>query len=110
VQQQRFSAVASIAASYGGVAALKGAGTVVEALGGEPAVCSAGNPGMASGGMGDILSGVIAAFIAQGMGLEQAARVGVTLHAEAADRASAQGERGMLATDLLPHLRSLANP
>ena len=110
VQQDRFSAVASIAASYGGVAVLKGAGTIIEALCGMPAVCTAGNPGMASGGMGDTLSGVIAALIAQGMGLEQAARVGVTLHAEAADRAAADGERGMLATDLLPHLRTLCNP
>jgi NAD(P)H-hydrate epimerase len=111
VQQERFTAVASIVASYGGVAVLKGAGSVIEALGSEPAVCSAGNPGMASGGMGDILSGVIAALIAQGMGLEQAARVGVTLHAEAADRAAAEeGERGLLASDLLPRLHALCNP
>jgi NAD(P)H-hydrate epimerase len=111
VQQERFTAVASIVASYGGVAVLKGAGSVIEALGSEPAVCSGGNPGMASGGMGDILSGVIAALIAQGMGLEQAARAGATLHAEAADRAAAEGgERGLLATDLLPWLRTLCNP
>ena len=110
VQQGRFSAVASVVASYGGVAVLKGAGSVVEAMGREPAICSAGNPGMASGGMGDILSGVIAALIAQGMGLERAASVGVALHAEAADRAAQQGERGMLASDLLPQLRSLCNP
>ena len=110
VQQERFSATASIVASYGGVAVLKGAGSVIEAMGAQPAVCSAGNPGMASGGMGDILSGVIAALIAQGLGLEQAARVGVTLHAEAADRAAEEGERGMLASDLLPQLRTLSNP
>jgi NAD(P)H-hydrate epimerase len=110
VQQERFNAVASIVASYGGVAVLKGAGSIIEAMGSEAAICSAGNPGMASGGMGDVLSGVIAALIAQGMELEQAARVGVTLHAEAADRATADGERGTLATDLLPHLRSLCNP
>lgn len=110
VQQERFTAIASIVASYGGVAVLKGAGTIVEALGSEPAVCGAGNSGMSSGGMGDVLSGVIAALIAQGMGLELAARVGVTLHAEAADRAAKQGERGMLASDLLPYLRTLCNP
>lgn len=110
VQQDRFGTAASIVASYGGVAVLKGAGSVVEVMGGEPAVCSAGNPGMASGGMGDILSGIIAGFIAQGLGLEQAARVGVTLHAEAADRAALNGERGMLASDLLPELRKLCNP
>lgn len=110
IQQDRFRASASIVASFGGVVALKGAGTIIEALGGEPAICSAGNPGMACGGMGDVLSGVIAALIAQGMGLEQAARVGATLHGEAADLAAAEGERGMLASDLLPHLRALANP
>ncbi len=110
VQQERFTATASIVASYGGVAVLKGAGTIIEAMGSEPAVCSAGNPGMASGGMGDILSGVIASFIAQGLGLEQAACVGVTLHAEAADLAAENGERGMLATDLFSQLRKLCNP
>jgi hydroxyethylthiazole kinase-like uncharacterized protein yjeF len=110
VQQERFSSAASIVASYGGVVVLKGVGSVIEALGSEPAVCGAGNPGMASGGMGDILGGVIAALIAQGLGLEQAARVGVTLHAEAADRAAAAGQRGLLASDLLAQLRTLCNP
>ena len=83
---------------------------MIEAMGGQPAVCSAGNPGMASGGMGDLLSGTIAALIAQGLELEQAARVGVTLHAEAGDRTAAKGERGMLASDLLAQLRKLSNP
>ncbi|MDH5785281.1 MAG: NAD(P)H-hydrate dehydratase [Chromatiales bacterium] len=110
VQQDRFGAAASIAASYGGVVVLKGAGTIIEALGGEAGICSAGNPGMACGGMGDLLAGVIGALIAQGMGLEQAASVGVTLHGEAADRAAEQGERGMIASDLLPQIRRLANP
>lgn len=110
VQQGRFAAAASIVASYGGVVVLKGAGSVIETLGGEPAVCSAGNPGMASGGMGDLLSGVIGALIAQGLGLEQAARAGVALHAEAADRAAVEGERGLLASDLLGQLRRLCNP
>lgn len=111
VQQDRFSAAASVVASYGGVAALKGAGTIIETLGREPAVCSSGNPGMASGGMGDVLSGVIAALIAQGLGLEQAAQAGVALHAEAADRAAQiGGERGLLASDLLVQLQPLCNP
>ncbi len=110
VQQTRFTSVASIVASYGGTAVLKGAGSVIETMGAEPAICGGGNPGMASGGMGDILSGVIAALIAQGLALEQAAQVGVTLHAEAAERAAAEGERGMLASDLLPWLRQLCNP
>ena len=70
-----------------------------------------GNPGMASGGTGDILTGVIAALAAQGCDLETAASLGVCLHARAGDLAAAEGgERGVLATDLLPHLRRLVNP
>ena len=69
-----------------------------------------GNPGMASGGMGDVLSGVLGALLAQGLTLQQAARLGVCLHARAADLAAQQdGERGLLASDLLPWLRRLLN-
>jgi len=66
---------------------------------------------MASGGMGDVLTGVIAALVAQGLPLFAAARVGTYLHGRAGDLAAhAGGERGLLATDLLPFLRQLANP
>ena len=65
---------------------------------------------MASGGMGDVLSGVIAGLIAQGLKTDDAARVGVCVHSAAADAAAIFGERGMLASDLMPHLRSLVNP
>ncbi len=111
IQQDRFGAVASLEASFGGVCVLKGSGTLVLGGDGETALCSAGNPGMASGGMGDVLTGVIAALIAQRMGLLQATRLGVAIHALAADRAAKQGgERGLLASDLFTHLRRLANP
>lgn len=111
VQQDRFGAVASLTASYGGVVALKGAGTLVMATAGVPQVCSDGNPGMASGGMGDVLSGIIAALIAQGYPPEGAATLGVCLHAAAGDRSASEGgERGMVASDLYPHLRRLLNP
>ncbi len=60
--------------------------------------------------MGDILTGVIAGLLAQGLSLSDAARHGVCVHAEAADQAAAQGgERGMLATDLMHWLRKLVN-
>jgi NAD(P)H-hydrate epimerase len=59
--------------------------------------------------MGDVLTGVVAGLIAQGLQLCQAARLGACLHAAAADRAAAAGERGMLASDLMPHLRALVN-
>jgi NAD(P)H-hydrate epimerase len=66
---------------------------------------------MASGGMGDVLTGIIAALIAQGLELQEAARLGVCLHAEAADLAvRGIGERGLLASDLMGSIRRLANP
>jgi len=110
IQQDRFGAVASLEASYGGVAVLKGCGTLVLGGDGETALCSEGNPGMASGGMGDVLTGIIAALVAQGYGLRESARLGVAIHAAAADSAAHEGERGMLASDLFACLRRLANP
>ncbi len=112
VQADRFAAVEALQRRYGGVIVLKGPGTLVLGAGRRPpAICSDGNPGMASGGMGDVLSGVIAAFMAQGWPLDEAAELGVCLHAAAADRAAGvEGERGLLGTDLMPQLRRLGNP
>lgn len=111
VQRDRFAAVAALVERYAAVAVLKGAGSLVAGPEDIPAVCSAGNPGMAAGGMGDLLTGIIAGLIAQDLPLRAAAEVGVWLHAAAADRAAADGgERGLLATDCLAPLRSLANP
>lgn len=110
IQQDRFAAAAGLQASLGGVVVLKGPGTLVLGRDGLPGLCAAGNPGMASGGMGDVLGGVIAALLAQGLDLREAAALGVCLHATAADRAAqADGERGLLASDLFPHLRHLVN-
>ncbi|MEW6354457.1 MAG: NAD(P)H-hydrate dehydratase, partial [Pseudomonadota bacterium] len=109
VQADRFQAVREIQRRYGGVAVLKGAGTLI-CNGAEPiAVCSAGNPGMASAGMGDVLTGVIAGLRAQGVAASAAAPLGVCLHATAGDLAAREGERGLLAGDLMPHLRRLVN-
>jgi NAD(P)H-hydrate epimerase len=111
VQADRFAAVEALADAFGGVAVLKGAGTLIRARGQVTYVCDAGNPGMASGGMGDVLTGVIAGLAAQGLDLEDAARAGVYAHAAAADAAARSGgERGLLALDLLPELRRLLNP
>ena len=88
---------------------LKGAGTLIRSVHGT-AICTAGNPGMASGGMGDLLTGIIAALLAQGFSATDAAQLGVWLHASAADAAAQAGERGLLATDLFPALRRLLNP
>jgi ADP-dependent NAD(P)H-hydrate dehydratase / NAD(P)H-hydrate epimerase len=109
IQQDRFAAVAAIQAKYGGVVALKGVGTLI-ATSDEIAVSTTGNPGMASGGMGDVLSGVIAGLMAQGFSRKDAAQQGVYLHGMAGDLAVEQmGERGLLASDLMPYLRQLVN-
>jgi NAD(P)H-hydrate epimerase len=111
VQDDRFAAAARLHERFGGCVVLKGAGTLVHG-GHEPVgVCDGGNPGMASGGMGDVLAGVVAGLLAQGLAPAQAARLGVCLHARAGDLAAgAGGERGLLASDLLGPLRRLANP
>lgn len=109
VQQDRFASVAAIQAKFGGVAILKGAGTLI-ASEDELAVSTSGNPGMASGGMGDVLAGVIAGLLAQGSPMKEAAQQGVHIHGLAADRAvEKDGERGLLASDLMSHLRQLVN-
>ena len=64
---------------------------------------------MASGGMGDVLSGVIAGLVAQGLSLDAALCAAVCIHGEAADLAAEGGERGTLASDLLPSIRQLVN-
>ncbi len=113
VQADRYAAAAALQARYGGVVVLKGPGTVVQGSGTRPpAVCTDGNPGMASGGMGDVLTGVIAGLVAQGYVPEDAAEMGVCVHGAAGDRAAEDGgERGMLASDLYGPLRcALLNP
>jgi NAD(P)H-hydrate epimerase len=108
VQRDRLAAAQSIQQRFGGTAVLKGAGSlIVGASHRPPAICSNGNPGLASGGSGDALTGVIAALIAQRMDLQDAASAGVCLHAAAGDAAARAGERGMLASDLIAALRSI---
>ncbi len=110
VQSNRFAALVNLQNKYGGVCMLKGAGSLIAAADGELFLSDAGNPGMASGGMGDVLSGVIGGLLAQGLAADEACCLGVCLHARAADYAADSGERGMLASDLLPELRRLVNP
>ena len=111
IQEDRFLALRELVLRYRGVVALKGSGTLIGTPEKIPAICTAGNPGMASGGMGDILSGIIGGLIAQGLRCYEAASAGILIHAMAGDRASKQGgERGLLATDLLHHIRLLVNP
>ncbi|MGI9212882.1 MAG: NAD(P)H-hydrate dehydratase [Methylococcaceae bacterium] len=109
IQRNRYAAIRELQHTYGGVVVLKGSGTLILGPDDIPAVCTAGNPGMASGGMGDVLSGVIAALIAQDLSLDHAAELGVRLHAAAGDTAAEAGERGLMARDLLNPLRYWVN-
>ena len=88
---------------------LKGAGTLI-ASEQTISLCDQGNPGMASGGMGDVLTGIISGLMAQGLDLLAAAQTGVCVHATAGDRAVEVGQRGLLALDLMPSIRLLVNP
>jgi NAD(P)H-hydrate epimerase len=110
VQDDRFTAASDLAERFEASIVLKGAGSIVAARGRLPRVIPLGNPGMASGGMGDVLTGVIAALMAQGLDAFDAATLGALLHAAAGDAlAQARGERGLLALDLPPEIRQLLN-
>lgn len=119
IQRNRFAAVRELQQRWGGAALLKGLGSLL-CYPSDPLalhdselqidVCTEGNPGMATGGMGDVLSGVLGGLIAQGLSTTDALRCAVCVHGEAADLAAAAGgERGMLASDLMPYIRRLAN-
>ncbi|HUH39210.1 MAG TPA: NAD(P)H-hydrate dehydratase [Spongiibacteraceae bacterium] len=110
IEADRYGAARQLAQRWGARVALKGAGTVVATEDGL-FVGDYGNPGMASGGMGDVLSGVLGGLLAQGLSPATAVCLGVCLHGWAADRAArAGGQRGLLAEDLMSELRSLVNP
>lgn len=110
VQRDRLRSAREIAARFGATVVLKGAGTLVVTGDALPYICDQGNPGMASPGMGDVLTGVIAGIAAQTADLPGAARAGVLVHAMAGDMAARRGERGLLATDLFGHLPTCVNP
>ena len=109
IDADRFEAARRIQGQYGGVVVLKGVGSLVA----DPSsldLCPYGNPGMATAGMGDVLSGVIAALLAQGMPLKEASSLAVAVHAAAGDKVAEDGERGLLATDTIAWIRRLLNP
>ncbi|RYV00889.1 bifunctional ADP-dependent NAD(P)H-hydrate dehydratase/NAD(P)H-hydrate epimerase [Shewanella sp. OPT22] len=109
VNQNRFEAAKQLHGKYGGVIVLKGAGTIITD-GTETYVATIGNPGLASGGCGDVLAGIIGSLLAQGLSLLNAATIGVVVHGYAGDRvALSGGERGMLAGDLMVEIRRAVN-
>ncbi|MAT52003.1 MAG: bifunctional ADP-dependent NAD(P)H-hydrate dehydratase/NAD(P)H-hydrate epimerase [Porticoccaceae bacterium] len=111
VQRDRFAALEALSGRFHGSVVLKGAGTLVSSGSGSgPGLCAYGNPGMAVGGMGDVLSGVLGGLLAQGLAMESAAELGVCAHALAGDDAAAQsGQIGLRATDLIAPLRHRLN-
>ncbi len=110
VQGDRRATLATLAEKLGATVVLKGSGTLVSSSTGVPWLCSAGNPGMASPGMGDALTGIIAGLRAQHLQNEAAAVAGVQIHAAAGDSAARGGERGLVVSDLMAEIRSQVNP
>lgn len=105
VQNNRLDTAAKKAAEWNAVVVLKGSGTIIAGPDGAAYINGTGNPGMASGGTGDVLAGLVAGLLAQGMAAEHAAAAGVYLHGLAGDAAArAKSMAGMLAGDLLEHL------
>ena len=111
IESNRFSAAAKIQKKFNATVVLKGSGTVIcHKSGGTQkwGICDSGNPGMATGGMGDVLTGIIAGLLAQGLTLLEAAEAGVDLHAKAADQASLEfGEAGLTSSDVINELKYL---
>jgi NAD(P)H-hydrate epimerase len=110
LQSDRLESLKALHNKFGGNIVLKGSGSLILTQQKQISLCPYGNPGMASGGMGDVLSGMIGSLIAQGFDSGFALQLAVTLHARAADIASAcDGERGLLASDLIADCRRLLN-
>jgi hydroxyethylthiazole kinase-like uncharacterized protein yjeF len=105
VQRQRLDIARKSAVEWRKVVVLKGAYTVVAASDGRAGISQVANPGLASAGTGDVLTGVIAGLVAQGLSLFDAAACGVYLHGQAGEMVRRElGDAGMLAGDLLPAL------
>ncbi|MGE5302997.1 MAG: NAD(P)H-hydrate dehydratase [Alphaproteobacteria bacterium] len=105
VNQDRVGIARSFAVANRCHLVLKGARTVIATPDGKAFINPTGNPGMASGGMGDVLAGILAALLGQGLSPENAMRLGVYLHGLAGDRVAARkGEIGLIASDVIEEL------
>jgi hydroxyethylthiazole kinase-like uncharacterized protein yjeF len=110
VQSNRLAASGELTRRYGGISILKGRGTLIGAAGAAPYLITAGNPGMATAGMGDVLTGLTAGLLAQFPDQPHAsAAAAAYAHAAAGDQAAESGQRGLIATDLFSVLRPLLN-
>jgi hydroxyethylthiazole kinase-like uncharacterized protein yjeF len=107
IQEDRIGSALALAAQTGAYVTLKGAGTLVAHPDGHVGMIPTGNPAMASAGMGDVLTGILAGLIAQGVPPFEAMQLGAYLHGWIADEWAAEiGERGLVATDLLAKIPS----
>lgn len=112
IQHDRLSSLEEIINQYQATVILKGNNTLVGNSQRVPYMINAGNPGMASAGMGDLLTGLTAGLLAQFLRHDycQIAALSAFIHAKAGDQAVLNGQRGLIATDLLNELRPLLNP
>jgi NAD(P)H-hydrate epimerase len=105
IQEDRIGSALRLTRRTGSYVVLKGAGTILVDPKEQVRMVPSGNPGMASAGTGDILTGILGGLLAQGMDPMEAMSLGTYLHGSIADRwAERVGERGMIATDLLPDI------
>ncbi|MCW9047235.1 MAG: NAD(P)H-hydrate dehydratase [Gammaproteobacteria bacterium] len=109
IQDSRFTSIEMLHLLYGGHIVLKGAGSLIQSPDQLIQLCPYGNPGMASAGMGDVLSGILGSLVGQGYGLALATSLGVCIHSMAGDMAAVKGESGLLASDLFEFIRQLMN-
>jgi NAD(P)H-hydrate epimerase len=114
VEADRIATARRFAATFGVHLILKGSRTIIAAPDGSVAINGSGNPGMASGGMGDVLTGIIVSLLGQGHGCRDACCLGVFIHGYAADLvAQDKGETGMSACDVqekLPYVYKILVP
>jgi len=105
IKNNRFLVAKKFSHDYNAVVVLKGAGTVVAEPGGKSYINTTGNPGMATAGSGDVLAGIIAGFLSQGLKIFDASAIGVYVHGLAGDFAAKdKGETGLIAGDILENI------
>ena len=112
IQEDRLTSLEKLVGKYGGVTLLKGNNTLIGAGEEIPFVITAGNPGMSTAGMGDLLTGIIAALCSQFKQVNPniLTALAAYIHALAGDQAAKSGERGIIATDLFKELKHIINP